>query len=648
MKRREAKGRGRMSKKKAFSGSTMTLKDFHGGSIPSDLPLPSAPGVIVRPSDRPGFERQMPTSWGNPMGRSDHRSRPGSSGATRNFDEKASLLSHPPHLGRNFDEDERKPLDGVSVPRRSVSDESLRVPPSGPEQKADSISAGKFTGQISTSVSHSPGVAPSSFPARFTGAASMGMNTHIQAGNNGQASASSHPNAWGTRKEVVGVCEPVPSATLSGPSVISRFAQASALEKVSSGRWQTKHPIHHSPDIEVIRYSDTESDCHSKDNNAYIGVTPISERGDHDAMRGSFTERGSIADDSVRGSGRELPDYERVRSPLYLEAKDRARSPIYLEVKDGSLPIYPNAVRPASTEGKFAGSQTQPSVPPEVSERPKLKLLPRSKPLETSEAPVVEFKQQGYQSVHVEVVNESFANANPPKPGSAGAEMGNRTVERPKLNLKPRSQPLDHAEESVERERKALFGGARPREFVLKERGIDDVAINNLDTTQQPTRIKHELNKTEIKPEVAVPSARYGDRAENFTLDQRIGRDSERKDHQLDNEKTEMQRGSWRNENRRNIKETEKLQDRRSEPETWRKPVEQAKPALPDAPGLRYGKAATALELAQAFSRSISDAKAADRLSGQMTGRNQTPFSRLTDTRDFYSGPTRRRQINGY
>lgn len=30
-----------MAKKKA----TMTLKDFHGGSIPSDLPLPSAPGV---------------------------------------------------------------------------------------------------------------------------------------------------------------------------------------------------------------------------------------------------------------------------------------------------------------------------------------------------------------------------------------------------------------------------------------------------------------------------------------------------------------------------------------------------------------------------------------------------------------------------
>ncbi|XP_042478445.1 uncharacterized protein LOC122059614 isoform X2 [Macadamia integrifolia] len=638
-----------MSKKKAFSGSTMTLKDFHGGSIPSDLPLPSAPGVIVRPSDRPGFDRQMPTSWGNPMGRSDHRSRPGSSGATRNFDEKASLLSHPTHIGRNFDEDERKPLDGVSVPRRTVSDESS-VPPGRPEQKADSMSAGKLTGKISTSVSHSPGVSPSSFPARFTGAAATGMNSHIQAGTNGQASASSHPNAWGTRKEVVGVCEPVPSAALSGPSVITRFAQASALEKVSSGRWQTKHPIHHSPDIEVIRYSDSESDFHLKANNACIGIAPFSERGDHDAMRGRYTERGHIADDAAHGSGRELPDYERLRSPLYLEAKDRVRSSIYPEVKDGSLPIYPNAVRPASTEGKFAGSQTPAPMSPEVSERPKLKLLPRSKPLDTSEAPAVEFKEQGYQSVHVEVISESFANANPPKPGSAGAEMGIQTVERPKLNLKPRSQRLEQAQEAAERERKALFGGARPREFVLKERGIDDVTINNLDTTQQPTRAKNELGKTETKPEVAVPSARYGDRAENFTLDQRIGRNSERKDHQLDNEKTEMQRGSWRNENRRNIRETEKQQERRSEPETWRKPVEQAKPSLPDAPGLRYGKAATALELAQAFSRSISDAKAADRLSGQMgqPGRNQIPFSRLTDTRDFYSGPTRRRQINGY
>ncbi|KAJ4982290.1 hypothetical protein NE237_033127 [Protea cynaroides] len=640
-----------MSKKKVFSGSTMTLKDFHGGSIPSDLPLPSAPGVIVRPSDRPGFDRQIPTSWGNPIGRSDHRSRPGSSGTTRNFDDKASLLSHPPHIGRNFDEDERKPLDSVSVPRRTVSDESLLVPPSRPEQKADSTSAGKFTGQISTSVSHSPSAAPSSFPMRFSGAASMGVNAHVQAGTNGQASASSHPNAWGTRKEVVSVCEPLPSAALSGPSAVSRFAQASALDKVSSGRWQSKHPIHQSPVVEVIRFSETESDFHSKDNNEYIGLAPVSEMADQDAMRGRFIEKGRIYD-GAHGSPKELPDYERVRSPLYPEAKDRARSPIYQEAKGGSLPIYPNGVRPASTEGKSFGSQTHPSMPPEVVERPKLKLLPRSKPLETTEAPVVEYKQQGYQSGHVEVVNESYVNANPPKPGSAGAEMGYRTAEFPKLNLKARLQPLEQSEESVEKERKTLFGGARPRELVLKERGVDDVAINNLDTTQQPTstRVKHELKKTVKKPEGSVPSARYGDRAENFTLDQRIARDSERKDHQLDDENTEMQRGSWRNENWRNIRETEKQQERRPEPETWRKPVEQAKLSPPDAPGLRYGKAASALELAQAFSRSISDTKASDRLSGQIDqpGRKQIPFSRLTDTRDFHSGPSRRHQINGY
>jgi hypothetical protein len=33
-----------MSKKK-LQRAVMTLKDFHGGSIPSDLPLPSAPGM---------------------------------------------------------------------------------------------------------------------------------------------------------------------------------------------------------------------------------------------------------------------------------------------------------------------------------------------------------------------------------------------------------------------------------------------------------------------------------------------------------------------------------------------------------------------------------------------------------------------------
>lgn len=160
-------------------------------------------------------------------------------------------------------------------------------------------------------------------------------------------------------------------------------------------------------------------------------------------------------------------------------------------------------------------------------------------------------------------------------------------------------------------------------------------------------RVKNEVLKTETKPEPAVPIARY---SENFSLDQRIGRDTDRKDHWLDTEKTEMQRSSWRKENRRNDRETEKQQERRPEPETWHKPVEQAKPYPPNDPGLRFGKAATALELAQSFSKSISDTKTADRFSSQrgQPGQNQVPFSRLTDTREFYSGPKPRHQINGY
>ena len=39
------------------------------------------------------------------------------------------------------------------------------------------------------------------------------------------------------------------------------------------------------------------------------------------------------------------------------------------------------------------------------------------------------------------------------KPGSAGSEAGRLAVERPKLNLKPRSQPLEEVEVIAERER---------------------------------------------------------------------------------------------------------------------------------------------------------------------------------------------------
>ncbi|KAJ4976869.1 hypothetical protein NE237_001975 [Protea cynaroides] len=92
-------------------------------------------------SDRPGFGHQIPNDWGNPVHRSNHHSRPGSFGSTRNLDE------------------------------------------------------------ISSSGDHLPIAAPSSFSARFTEVAPVGMNLQIQAGSNGLAVDSFHPNAEGTRKD---------------------------------------------------------------------------------------------------------------------------------------------------------------------------------------------------------------------------------------------------------------------------------------------------------------------------------------------------------------------------------------------------------------------------------------------------------------
>ncbi|MCI09389.1 translation initiation factor-related, partial [Trifolium medium] len=139
---------------------------------------------------------------------------------------------------------------------------------------------------------------------------------------------------------------------------------------------------------------------------------------------------------------------------------------------------------------------------------------------------------------------------------------------------------------------------------------------------------------------------RYGEKTEDG-LDQRTGRKPERKEQKVDGDRVLGQRKNWRsgdnsNNNRRNLRETERQQvpERPPSPETWRKPVESSQ----GAGGPRYGRGASAVELAQAFSKSVSDPKVNDRFSGQRglnSGRNQMPFSRLV-------GPTSRPQINGY
>ncbi|KAI5071450.1 hypothetical protein GOP47_0013701 [Adiantum capillus-veneris] len=115
-----------MSKKKS---STMTLRDFHGGNIPSDLPLPSAPGMVV---ERKNHERPGSGGW---MGSSLHRgysgdrvgfSRQGSGNFARSYEEKISYLPNPANIGRNYDEDERKPVDGHN--RRGQSSDFYEEP----------------------------------------------------------------------------------------------------------------------------------------------------------------------------------------------------------------------------------------------------------------------------------------------------------------------------------------------------------------------------------------------------------------------------------------------------------------------------------------------------------------------------------------
>ncbi|PSR98535.1 Eukaryotic translation initiation factor 4H like [Actinidia chinensis var. chinensis] len=645
-----------MAKKKA----TMTLKDFHGGSIPSDLPLPSAPGVLTRPLDRPGFERQG--SWGNPMGRSDHQLRPGSAGALRNFDDKTPFLSPGAHIGRNFDEDERKPLDGGSGPRRIVSDESIRALPIRTEVKPDYSFNGTLPGQrVLSPVSHLSSSSASSYVGRVTEAthvgvnsqpfgsntysvrfaetANVGMGSSNLGGNSVQAASGAYPNAWAMRKETVSITEPL-TAMLSGSNAASKLAHASALDKVSSGRWQSKQPIHHPTDVEVIGHAAIEREFHSKDDSFYNkdSYNHLDMAGGvayHETMLARHAQR------SLTVGGNELPSYERAMSPLFPETKET------------NPPSYAGGVQPARNDGKFGGLKLQSLVPSEQFERPKLELHPRPKPLESLE-PHVNYKkdQQPHNSNHLENDSESYGNADHAKSGLSATHSGNTAVERPKLHLKPRTQAIEQLEGNIERERNSLFGGARPRELVLKERGIDDVSINNHDMSLSPNRVKQDVTRTEAVPTHSTPT-RYNEKMENTPLDNRVRKNYDRREKRVEVEKTDVQRSNWRSENRRNNREAEQHQhqhphhqprERPSLPETWRKPAEQPKPASADAPEQRYVKAASAVELAQAFSRSVSDPKTTDRLPGQRgvpSWVGQMPFSRLMD-------PTSRSRINGY
>ncbi|XP_042027627.1 uncharacterized protein LOC121774833 [Salvia splendens] len=614
-----------MLKKKA----TMTLKDFHGGSIPSDLPLPSAPGVTARPVDRGGFDRQM--SWGNSAGRPEHRLRPASAGSARALDEKSPFLSHSSHIGRNFDEDERKPLDGGSGPRRTIADESFRAQPSRVmEHKTENIISGARVGSSpSIPVSQlSAGSTGGSYAGRvvevhnskfnnqtLSGSRSSRSSYPVVGGNAGQSVAGSHPNAWGIRKEASSTKEPA-AAAWSAPEAETKLAHASALEKISSGRWSSNQQINPQKDAAVFGHPETEGKFEYNSSSAHIRKT----YNRLDVVPGSdYQDVGLVvhAERSLtfHGGGREVP-----------QAYDREKSAVRVDSYEKSTPATANGFQ--SIQSTFSS---------ESSERPKLKLLPRSKPLENIESPIDQKQryEQTSDNLHMED-NHEVKNS----------IVGDRAPERPKLNLKPRSQSHEQLEGNKEVKRGTVFGEARPRELVLKARGVED-DLNNYEG-QPGLRVKEVSPKGDAFTHGS--SARYSEKSEVIPTNQRMAKYTNRRENPLDVESSDSQRRNKQSEIWRNNKDAEKHrnqqpkhpQDRAPSPETWRKPIEDGKPAPTDAP-IRYGKAASAVELAQAFSKSVSDPTAPDRASGPrgIPGRNQIPFSRL-------AGPTPRPQINGY
>ncbi|KFK43426.1 hypothetical protein AALP_AA1G124200 [Arabis alpina] len=589
-----------MSKKKA-AGSTMTLKDFHGGSIPSDLPLPSAPGVTPKiTTDRPVFDR---APWGASIGRPDQRTRPSSSHTIRNFDDKSLFLPHTANIGRNFSEDERKPLDGHSAPRRMVSDDVFRVANSRLEVKGDSVLTGGRHSGWSGATGPFPGT-----------------------GNGDYSVSGTHGNVWSARKDVAVMNnEPGQSPWTTTQPAVSNLVHPSALEQGSSVRWQSKLLGPSQMGLDIVKHSEIES-------RAYKTNMPVlNQGGEPHGTR--VVERDLVAEDGIPDGKKFSCEYEKIPGPTYLDVKEAK------VVANNSNKPHPNYsdVRPA-------GHLVQPTAP-EVVERPKLNLLPRTKPLESVvEKPVNDAKLENGASslVQRETGYATQKSMNISKPGLSENETSNQPAERPKLYLKPVAQLLEQPEVTTEKERNAVFGGARPRELVLKERGIDGTEHH---------KVEQQLDRMVLKPIERVPE-HANQRPLSSPRDLRTRKFDPKDGRSVgDTTRSETQRRNWRENDIKSSRQQQQQQQqqqtqekpRHPSPETWRKPVLE-KPESPDGTGIRHGKAASALELAQAYSP-FSDPKSGIGSNSLNRSRNnqtpQQPFSRLV-------GSTTSRQINGY
>ncbi|XP_039020652.1 uncharacterized protein LOC120152517 [Hibiscus syriacus] len=322
------------------------------------------------------------------MGRADHRARPSSSPATRHLDNKIR------------------------------------------DSNSSSV-AGFRSAWIDTGVSAVNWRGGDSYSVRVSEAAHIGLGSQTSGLNAGQAALGLYPNAWTSRKDAtLSALEPVQSAW-SEQTAASKLAHASALEKVSSGRWQSKQSLQAQKDIKFSKHSEVENGLPSQGygDKMYSRMSFAGGREYSDVTLARSVEKGLNIGEGIHGGGRkELPNYERNHSLNYLVHGERVRS--------------------THSDGKLGGYE--------------LLLQPRTKPLDGPKSPVVEPKQGHHRQsepvlTHAGIGNNAHGRVYTSKPGLAGSESWNQTVDRPKPNLKPRSHLIELLEGHIEKEGSACF-----------------------------------------------------------------------------------------------------------------------------------------------------------------------------------------------
>ncbi|CAM6110768.1 unnamed protein product [Calypogeia fissa] len=744
-----------MSKKKGASRSAMTLKDFHGGSIPSDLPLPSAPGMTV---DRSVFERQGSGTWMSPTlgrGYNNDRSsyhRQGSSTGVRTFEDKASYFPNPANIGRNYDEDERKPVD--SRPRSSHSAERFDDHSYDERRGAGGYAADRYAVEDQANYSDSRGSGASERFPRSQVAGGGGFETDIYVHDEfglipvgpppsrvlppqdvpsrsqpssyqremvpeprveqssymqiqqqttsapppyspNQQIAASPPRSWKNPVQQTPASAPVSAESGTNvwtarrdggdfnrtqvPEAVSdsqgspapwrpQSIVGRAVDKVSAGRWQadSSRPSPGRWQADSSRESVTKPSAAEEESAGGYGAYGA------DNVRQSYSEDlverpryvGTEPDRVVHSGTGRVP-YDDGRPELIDQNKagfrDAGRASfvsggIGSSSSNGRFPSELLADRNRYSEGgeaslSIATETSRQSSQPEITERPKLKLLPRSKPLEKIETPTAESENvAGYEETtrNLRGLSDNIQQPEVPSPDGvfpkrdpAGANDEADRAERPKLNLKPRSQPQEaEPAEGSEKVRQSVFGGARPRELVLKERGVDDVVdvaltpgISSLPTSATPVAKVEAGNaaKTE-KPETRAdekyesrryerPERSYERQGSHHADRAPDGKWDREKDSQWDQERTDgPRRREFDRQDSRRDNESRRDIDKQ---DSWRKPAESpvsgpavksSGPALsslvdpsPRGSGrFGYSSPASAVELAQAFTRSSS------------------------------------------